>query len=83
MKKAILTISIIFTMCFGASAQTDGFFGWNDLSSDRLSSGSAPAMPTSPIGSTNNDPAVPVGNGLLIMTAFGAAYAIRKRNKDK
>ena len=79
MKKCILTISIIYTMYFGAIAQggSDGFFGsWNE-GGERSSLSDSPAMPTSPIGSTNNESA-PLGSGLLIMTALGAAYGVKK-----
>lgn len=78
MKKLILTITIIFSMCVGASAQRDGFFGCNEMSGDRFSADGAPAMPTSPIGSTNNESA-PLGSGLLIMATLGAGYALTRK----
>lgn len=77
MKNLILTISIIFTMCVGASAQSDGFFNYDQGSYDRALGDSAPAMPTHPIGSTENGDA-PLGSGLLIMSALGAGYLVKR-----
>lgn len=79
MKNLILTISIIFTMCFSASAQrgSDGFFGGYDGSDDRGTFSNTPATPTKPLGSTENDSA-PLGSGLLVLTALGAGYTCKK-----
>lgn len=79
MKKLILTISIIFTMWVGASAQSDGFFCWGEGPVDRGTDNDALVMPTTPNGCTDNVKATPVGSGLLILTALGAAYGLRKR----
>ena len=79
MKKCILTISIIFTMCLGASAQSERFFSsWSDEGA-RTYSDNTPAVPRDPIGLGQNSKA-PLGSGLLVMTAMGAGYAlIRKK----
>ena len=83
MKKIIFTIAIVFMMVLGASAQTDGFFrdggGANDYS--RTSSGSDPALPRLPgygVGATNEDQTAPLGSGLLVLTALGAGYAVKR-----
>ena len=70
-------------MYFAANAEggTDAFFGnWNG-ESERNSLSGLPTMPKSGIGSPANDD-VPLGNGLLIMTALGSAYGV-KNLKDK
>ncbi len=84
MKKLFLTIALFLTVGFSANAQRDGFFSssYDGDSFDRASSNSTPIMPTKPIGSTENSDA-PLGGGLLIMTALGAGYALKKRNNNK
>lgn len=84
MKKVLFAIALVLTMCFSASAQSDGFFRSNDgFSDDRsaASSGTTPGLPHGHIGALKDDqPAsVPVGSGLMIMTALGGAYLLRKR----
>ena len=78
MKKILITIAfIIMGLC--ASAQGDGFFsGWSDGGDRTLNNSSTLIVPVSPIGSETNEN-VPTGSGLLIMTAIGACYAIKKR----
>lgn len=85
MKKLILTISILLTFGFCASAQSDGFFSnWSDGYSNRASSDffiPNIGMPDTNIGETDNSNA-PVGNGMLILTALGTIYAFRKLKKN-
>ena len=83
MKKIIFTIAIVFMMVLGASAQTDGFFKDGGSANDysRTSSGSDPALPRLPgygVGATNEDQTAPLGSGLLVLTALGAGYAIKR-----
>lgn len=83
MKKILFAIALVMTMVLSASAQRDGFFGGYDGSNgDRMDDPNALGLglPSSNIGSTTNESA-PLGTGLLIMTALGGAYLIRKREK--
>ena len=80
MKKVLFAIAIVMMMGFCANAQRDGFFReWDDVGNnlDRPSD-ITPGLPGSH-GLTENQGA-PVGSGLLILTALGAGYALRKRN---
>ncbi|MBO4567588.1 MAG: hypothetical protein J5686_01435 [Bacteroidales bacterium] len=81
MKKIFLTIAIVFMVSFGAKAQSDGFFrdGGIDNYSGRTES-PTPIVPTGQVG-TINDTNAPLGEGLLILTAMGAGYAIMRRKK--
>ena len=87
MKKILLTV-LVFTMVLGASAQTDGFFRDGGSANDysRTGSGSDPALPGLPrgygVGATNDDQSAPLGSGLLVLTALGAGYVVRKREKS-
>ena len=84
MKKIIFAISFVTMMVINANAQRDGFFGNYGDGSDGGSYGRTGdyglATPTKPLGSTQNED-VPLGSGLLIMTAIGTAYAFRKKEK--
>lgn len=69
-------------MAFGANAQSDAFFKWNNADNDlyRANDNLGFALPTAH-GSVYDSEA-PLGSGLLILTALGAGYAVmRKRNK--
>ena len=87
MKKIIFAIAFVTMMTITANAQRDGFFSSYDnsyLYEDRLSEG----LPTLPyganVGGLSGDVTaeVPLGSGLLVLTAFGAVYAVAKRKKE-
>ena len=83
MKKILFAIAIIMTMVLSASAQRDGFFsGYDSSYGDRMGNPNelGLGLPSSTIGEATNESA-PLGTGLLIMTALGGAYLIRKREK--
>ena len=83
MKKILFTIALVITMVFSVSAQTDGFFtdGGGDAGYRGGGGGGAlPGLPQGSIGEHNNDQPAPVGSGLLILTALGAGYALRKKH---
>ena len=66
------------TMGMAASAQkTDGFFSNYDNGFDGRGT-DMPALPNTEIGNTGNVSA-PIGSGLLILTALGAGYALKKK----
>ena len=82
MKKLLLTLAIVMTIGFSANAQYDGFIQ-NDAG-DYASSGdrstTLPMLPQGSVGGNDNDqPAAPLGSGLLILTALGGAYLLRKK----
>lgn len=85
MKKILLVFVIIITMGFIASAQSDGFFrgGSDDYDGgSRGISNTTPLLPSASydVGETDNDqPAAPLGSGLLILSALGGAYLLRKK----
>lgn len=83
MKKILLILVLVFAMCFGGLAQrSDGFFNAdNDDVYNRISDpNNLLNLPSGELGSPSNETA-PVGNGLLILTAIGLGYTIRKRKK--
>ena len=83
MKKIILTIALLMTMAIYAHAQRDGFFNdwqYDDRTMSDVNNGLA--LPNTAIGSYENSSAVPLGSGLLILTALGGGYIlIRKKQK--
>lgn len=81
MKNIFLAIALVFALGLCANAQRDGFFNdWNDvdngLDRDDLS---LPTLPGS--HGLTDDQVAPLGGGLLVLTALGGAYLLRKREK--
>ena len=84
MKKILFTIAMVFVMSLGINAQSnaDGFFTWNynDEITDRYTdpaTGEGFALPSG--HGYDYDSNAPLGTGLLILTALGAGYAIKKK----
>lgn len=84
MKKMFLVLVLVFAMSATVFAQySDGFF--KNYDNDNYNRLDDPVdiglyLPSGTLGSTYNEPA-PLGSGLLILTALGAGYAIRKRKE--
>ena len=80
MKKILFAIALVMTLSFGAKAQiemTDAFF--NDWAqSERLMDGGFSFVLPASHGFGVDTPA-PLGSGLLIFTALGAGYALKKK----
>ena len=83
MKKILLVLAIVVTMCFGVKAQhgnRDAFF--NNWESDNRTGGENALSMSLPgdHGLTGDAPA-PLGSGLLILSALGGGYLIAKKKK--
>ena len=85
MKKTIISLAILLSITFGASAQNRGLF---DRGPERQSygdyynrevEGSLLGLPTS--HGDSNDQNAPLGSGALLLIGISAAYAIKKTNK--
>lgn len=80
MKKIFLAIALVLTLGFGAKAQiglTDAFF--NDWAqSDLMRDITLISLPNEH-GFTEDVTGAPLGSGLFILGALGAAYALRKK----
>ena len=81
MKKIIFAIAIVMTMGLGANAQRDAFFKWSDADNDVYRT-SAETFTLPDTHGGIDDFTAPLGSGLLILTALGAGYAVRKRSRD-
>ncbi len=91
MKKILLAVVLVLTVGLCASAQQrggrDGFFNdWSDISNgldefddfnNDLFRGGGPNTP----GHGNGDTPAPLGSGLVVLTALGAGYALKKRRE--
>ena len=77
MKKILLAVALVMALGFGATAQDGFIMDWNDATRD-----GDITMPSVPgqHGLSGDQSAAPLGSGLLILTALGAGYALRKRN---
>ena len=81
MKKILFAIVLTITLGFGANAQyTDGFFNDWDNGLDRTGTGNEIGfvLPASH-GNGLDTPSAPLGSGLLVLTALGAGYALKKK----
>ena len=81
MKKTLLTIAIVLGLSMTTFADGGGLFqrgtqpyGWR--------TGGEPAMPALPDHESDGNQDAPLGTGIAIMTALGAAYLIGKRRKE-
>ena len=79
MKKILFTIALTITLGLTASAQRDGFF--NNYNNDDLYRGLDDNLVLPSAHGTGNDYNAPVGSGLLILTALGAGYALKKKRE--
>ena len=82
MKKIILAIALFAAV--SASAQSDGFFVYNNFEQNRQSQNEAwGTMPTMIGHGFDNDMGAdaPLGSGLLVLASMGLAYGIRKKKK--
>lgn len=95
MKKLFFTLTLLLALTLGASAQ-GGMFGygrigetytdwgpsyWNATQDWTRTVGGSLILPTSH-GSGTDQNGVPVGSGVLLLTALGAAYALKKRKRN-
>ncbi len=84
MKKIFLTTVIVLTLGIAGMAQSDGFFGSYSDGGSRTTE--FPTVPSDAPGRITNDQNAyegPLGSGLLILTALGAGYALRKKSGKK
>lgn len=80
MKKIFLAIALVLTFGFGANAQiglTDAFF--NDWAQSDLTRDITLISLPNEHGLTEDVTGAPIGSGLFILGALGAAYALRKK----
>lgn len=92
MKKILFAIAIVFMVSFGARAQYFGndnlFNDWNDIGNgldkfdeyDDLRGGGTPGFPG---GHGTGNTQAPLGSGLVVLTALGAGYAMKKRQREE
>lgn len=82
MKKIYLTLVLVISMSYSVFAQrSDGFFNsYDNEPYNRIDTPNGLLdMPSKPLGTTSNESA-PIGSGLIILTALGAANAIKKKH---
>lgn len=81
MKKKLLTIAVLMTMAFAASAQSDSFFKWNDNDNDLYRTNEEFGFSLPQSHGVDYDSEAPLGSGLLVFTALGAGYAAACRKR--
>lgn len=87
MKKAIITLAIILGISFGTFAQErgGGLFGkgpqYNGYENQYGESRTEGLINLPNAHGETNDQGAPLGSGALLLIGFGAAYALKKREK--
>ena len=84
MKKILFILLIAMTLSASAQRGSDGFFsGGGEDYGDRAFDPSMPIVPSGVVGTIPdvNGTNAPLGSGLLILTALGAGYALKKKLK--
>lgn len=83
MKKLILTIAIVLGIGLCSMAQNNGgLFERGETTDSYNRGGSTPLLPASH-GLENDQPATPIGSGMLVLSALGAAYLVSKKRKGE
>ena len=83
MKKTITTLSLLLALTLCATAQTGGgLFQRGYVSEEATNPRSGESLLSLP-GShgSNTDTDAPLGSGIAVLLGFGAAYAMKRRNK--
>ena len=82
MKKFLLSTALVLTMGLAATAQfnNDAFIkDWDD--SDRIVDNTLSFVLPTNHGFGSDAPSTPLGSGLLVLTALGAGYALKKKRE--
>ena len=84
MKKILFAIAFVMMMVIGANAQTDGFFtkSFDEGYSNRLDENSLPGIGFDHLDTNDQNGGAPLGTGLLILTALGAGYALKRKREE-
>ena len=88
MKKLFLAVALVLSVGLCANAQSDGkdglFTDWENLGNgldefDEFTDDPT-RDPSLPGGHGGGDEPAPLGSGIVVLTALGGAYLIRKKN---
>ena len=83
MKKLALTLAIVLGLGLTTFAEPNGggVFGRGE-SNDRNTNSSTLFAPKLPNHGQNTNQPAPLGSGIVVLTALGAAYLVGKRRKE-
>ena len=94
MKKLIVTTAIVLGLSLTTFAQGGSMFhrensgdNGKNVYQDRgyfsKGEGDTPLMPGLPVHGESNSQNAPIGSGIALLTAFGAAYAVAKKRREE
>ena len=82
MKKLALTIAIVLGLSMTTFADGGGLFQRGNNPTKSFRDYDDERYPIMPIHDLNHNQDAPLGTGIAIMTALGAAYLVGKRRKE-
>lgn len=89
MKKTVLTIAIVLGLGLTSFADPNGGGMFQRGTSDKEYYGSGwrdgetPLLPALPQHGSNENANAPLGTGVALLTAFGAAYLVGKKRREE
>ena len=94
MKKLTITLALVLGLAMTTFAQGGSMFHrensgdngnavYQDRSYFSKADGDTPIMPGLPIHGSNESQNAPLGSGIVLLTALGAAYLVGKKHKEE
>lgn len=80
MKKIIFALVLMMMAALSANAQDDFFRSEDGYRGTPVPGVDEPLVPHGPLGGAMDQDAAPLGSGLLVLTALGAGYLVRKKH---
>lgn len=86
MKKTLTTLTLLFALTYGVSAQNTGLFQRGYVSAEEYYDGyhtnRLSLMPNLPNHLMEDDQDAPLGSGTALLLGMGAVYVIAKKRKE-
>ena len=85
MKKLALILAIVLGLGMASFADNSGLFGrGRTVQESKTDSPNTGLFPTLPVHNlVGNQPATPLGSGVVVLLGLGAAYAVAKKRREE
>ena len=82
MKKTLMTATLILGMAVSGLCQGGGLFERGEMADAGIRNNKTPMLPAAH-GSGEDQSATPLGGGVLVLGALGAAYLLGKKRREE